>query len=161
MKKPIYSHFFLEKKPSQPFPRSLPDYREQNKEESNLNQMDQTRRIHSLIDVISTLSNVINQAPSPVPQGQNNPLYPPTVQAVRRGVSDILQGLMETHNFDLPPNWTYPDFAEEVIGTEHINDLDHLVDVLRDLSVHGFASAHFHEALNFLYTIGPGFPGAG
>lgn len=116
--------------------------------------MDLPRRVSSLIQVVETLSHTINQPPA----RQNNPLYEPTVTAVRTGINSIFQGLLET---PLPPNWTYPDFTAEVIGPEHINDLDHLVGLLRDLSLHGFASPHFHEALNLLHTIGPGFPGAG
>lgn len=135
--------------------------REQSSKVKKCHSMDLPRRVSSLMQIVESLSHSINQPPAPVPQGQNNPLYEPTVTAVRTGINSIFQGLLETHNFPLPPNWTYPDFTAEVIGPEHINDLDHLVGVLRDLSLHGFASPHFHEALNFLHTIGPGFPGAG
>lgn len=123
--------------------------------------MELRRRILSLVQIVETVSNAINQPPAPVPQGQNNPLYEPTVNAVRTGISNILEGLMKTHNFPLPQNWTYPDFTTEVIGPEHINDLDHLVGIFRDLSLHGFASPHFQEGLNFLNTIAPVLPGVG
>lgn len=121
--------------------------------------MELSRRILSLVEIVSTISNAINQPP--VPQGQNNPLYQTAVTAVRTGIRQIFEELMSTHNFPLPHNWTYQDFTTEVIGPEHINDLDHLVGILRDLSLNSYASHHFQEGLNLLYTISTVLPGVG
>lgn len=108
------------------------------------------------------LGAVLNPLFLPIlaPQGRN-PLYEPAVNAVHTDIFTIFQGLMRKHNFPLPPNWTFPDLTTEVIGPENINDLHYLVGVLRDLSLYGISSHHFHEALNFLNAISPVLPGGG
>lgn len=49
-------------------------------------------------------------------------------------------------------NWTYSRLAKDIIG-EPAGDLVHLCDVLKDLTMYGYASNYFHQVLNILHTV--------
>ena len=74
----------------------------------------------------------------PAPQQVENPLYENAVNAVKAGINENLKQLMDTHNLNLPPAWTFQKFTTEIIGKT--NDLEHLCSILQDLSLYGFGS---------------------
>ena len=67
-------------------------------------------------------------------------------------IAKSVEKIMTDHNFPLPANWTYSRLAKDIIG-EPAGDLVHLCDVLKDLTMYGYASNYFHQVLNILHTV--------
>lgn len=75
--------------------------------------------IHHLCELIR---NHGQQEPLPAPQQGGNLLYENAVDAVKAGINENLKQLMDAHNLNLPPDWTFPQFTSAVFG-EELNDL--------------------------------------
>ena len=100
------------------------------------------------------LDNLVNPLIMDVGQPENQPITlshfasEKIVNAIARSV----EKLMNEHNFPLPANWTSSQLAKDIIG-EPAEDLVHLCDVLKDLTVYGFGSDYFHQVLNILHAV--------
>lgn len=82
--------------------------------------------IHNLCQLIRDQSH---QEHLPAPQQVENPRQDEML--MRAGINENLKQLMDTHNLNLPPALTFPQFTTEVIG--ETNDLEHLCSILQDL----------------------------
>ena len=115
------------------------------------------KKVLSLLQVINNLCDSIRdhsqQQPLPAPQGEQH-LYENAVDAVQTAINANLERLLEEHNLNLPPNWTFPELTTEVIGGT--TEIDHLFSILKDLCLFGTGSNWFHQALNLLASISGG-----
>lgn len=89
-----------------------------------------------------------------VPENNLNGAVPSEQQEIDLySISAHLQQLLETSGRPLPPNWTYPEFAQLVIGEETLGDTAHLTDILSDLAEYGFLSFYWEQASQLLTLI--------
>lgn len=104
--------------------------------------------MNNKVNILRALSNLCqliqqhyNQQPLPAPQ--QNPLYDNAVDTLRTAINESIEQLMIKQHFALPPDWTYTQLGNEIIGEQ--SDLQHLYSIFHDISIYGFASDHFHQ----------------
>lgn len=71
---------------------------------------------------------------------------------ILNAIAKSFEKIMTEQHLALPANWTYSRLAKDIFG-EPAGDLVHLCDVLKDLTMYGYASNSFHQVLDILHTV--------
>jgi len=104
--------------------------------------------LHLIQNLCQLIRNQSQQSKFKLP-AQSKTLYIRT-QLMRAG--ENLKQLMDTHNLNLPPDWTFPQFTTEVIGIIFFFDFTGSFFTL-------YGSDSFHQASNLLHFLSSGAGG--
>ena len=96
---------------------------------------------------------VSNSSASEASTGVREELASSSPQDLIENISRLIQEKIYEIGADLPCSWSPQEFTRMVIGEELMNNSGYLIDVLDDLSRHGFQSWYWEQAFDYITLI--------